>query len=238
LEYLWRGPLAHGIGDCRRRDGPHAGKRSRTAPVPAWQTIPSWAGVGTADHAIPPALQLAMAENAHAHITEVKAPYLSMISDPRCRDQLHSAGRPSHHLTVVLSGQQPGLPAGTTVPAGLAIGEEVLRLCPGRRPRRCRPPGDPVGGDGGVQASSLATGCASCSTGPRALAANRRARAGAGKLGEVRRLVRCSAPGSGTADWSRHPSAASGALAAGAGQTPPGRWGRYGEGMGLGNLGF
>ena len=35
-----------------------------------------------ADHAIPPALQLAMAENAHAHITEVEAPHLSMISDP------------------------------------------------------------------------------------------------------------------------------------------------------------
>jgi pimeloyl-ACP methyl ester carboxylesterase len=50
--------------------------------VPAWQTIPSWAVVGTADHAIPPALQLAMAENAHAHITEVNAPHLSMVSDP------------------------------------------------------------------------------------------------------------------------------------------------------------
>jgi pimeloyl-ACP methyl ester carboxylesterase len=50
--------------------------------VPAWQTIPSWAVVGTADHAIPPPLQLSMAENAHAHITEVDAPHLSMISDP------------------------------------------------------------------------------------------------------------------------------------------------------------
>lgn len=50
--------------------------------VPAWQTIPSWAVVGTADHAIPPALRLAMAENAHSQITEVKAPHLSMISDP------------------------------------------------------------------------------------------------------------------------------------------------------------
>jgi hypothetical protein len=38
--------------------------------------------VGTTDHAIPPARQLAMAENAHAHITEVSAPHLSMISDP------------------------------------------------------------------------------------------------------------------------------------------------------------
>jgi len=50
--------------------------------VPAWKTIPSWAVVGTADHAIPQALQLAMAENAHAHITEVNAPHLSMVSDP------------------------------------------------------------------------------------------------------------------------------------------------------------
>jgi pimeloyl-ACP methyl ester carboxylesterase len=51
--------------------------------VPAWETIPSWAVVGTTDHAIPLALQLAMAENAHAHITEVNAPHVSMISDPR-----------------------------------------------------------------------------------------------------------------------------------------------------------
>jgi pimeloyl-ACP methyl ester carboxylesterase len=50
--------------------------------VPAWQTIPSWAVVGTADHAIPPALQLAMAHAAHAHITEVDASHLSMISNP------------------------------------------------------------------------------------------------------------------------------------------------------------
>ena len=50
--------------------------------VPAWQTIPSWAVVGTADHAIPPALQLAMANTAHAHITRVDASHLSMISDP------------------------------------------------------------------------------------------------------------------------------------------------------------
>jgi pimeloyl-ACP methyl ester carboxylesterase len=50
--------------------------------VPAWKTIPSWAVVGTADHAIPLALQLAMAKNAHAHVTEIHAPHLSMISDP------------------------------------------------------------------------------------------------------------------------------------------------------------
>jgi pimeloyl-ACP methyl ester carboxylesterase len=50
--------------------------------VPAWKTIPSWAVVGTTDHAIPLALQLAMARTAHAHITRVDAPHLSMISNP------------------------------------------------------------------------------------------------------------------------------------------------------------
>jgi hypothetical protein len=38
--------------------------------------------VGTADHAIPLALQLAMANAAHAHITRIDAPHLSMISNP------------------------------------------------------------------------------------------------------------------------------------------------------------
>lgn len=50
--------------------------------VPAWKTIPSWAVVGTADHVILPAVQLAMARHAHAHITRVRAPHLSMISAP------------------------------------------------------------------------------------------------------------------------------------------------------------
>jgi pimeloyl-ACP methyl ester carboxylesterase len=50
--------------------------------VPAWKTIPSWAVVGTADHAIPLALQLAMANTAHARITRVDASHLSMISHP------------------------------------------------------------------------------------------------------------------------------------------------------------
>ena len=51
--------------------------------VPAWQTIPSWAVIGTADHAIPPAELLAMAEQAHAHITLAPgAPHLSMIYNP------------------------------------------------------------------------------------------------------------------------------------------------------------
>jgi pimeloyl-ACP methyl ester carboxylesterase len=56
---------------------------TQTSGVPAWQTIPSWAVIGTADHAIPPAELLAMAEQAHAHITMAPgAPHLSMIYDP------------------------------------------------------------------------------------------------------------------------------------------------------------
>jgi pimeloyl-ACP methyl ester carboxylesterase len=55
---------------------------SEPTGVPAWKTIPSWAVVGTTDHAIPLALQLAMANKAHADITRVDAPHLSMISNP------------------------------------------------------------------------------------------------------------------------------------------------------------
>ena len=50
--------------------------------APAWQSIPSWAVVGTADHVIPLAEQLFMAIRAHARITRIDAPHLSMISDP------------------------------------------------------------------------------------------------------------------------------------------------------------
>jgi pimeloyl-ACP methyl ester carboxylesterase len=50
--------------------------------VPAWKTIPSWALVGLDDNVIPPAGQLAMAQNAGAKITEIHAPHLSMLSNP------------------------------------------------------------------------------------------------------------------------------------------------------------
>ena len=50
--------------------------------APAWQTIRSWAVIGTDDHVIPPAEQFAMAQRAGAHITQIDAPHLSMISDP------------------------------------------------------------------------------------------------------------------------------------------------------------
>ena len=50
--------------------------------TPAWAAIPSWAVIGTANHVIAPAEQLFMATRAHARITEINAPHLSMISDP------------------------------------------------------------------------------------------------------------------------------------------------------------
>jgi pimeloyl-ACP methyl ester carboxylesterase len=50
--------------------------------APAWKTIPSWDVIGTLDHAIPVAAQRFMAKRAHARITEIKAPHLSMIAKP------------------------------------------------------------------------------------------------------------------------------------------------------------
>jgi pimeloyl-ACP methyl ester carboxylesterase len=55
-----------------------------TAPsgTPAWRTIPSWYVLGTIDKAIPPAIQLFMAQRIHAHITRVRAGHLSMVAAP------------------------------------------------------------------------------------------------------------------------------------------------------------
>jgi pimeloyl-ACP methyl ester carboxylesterase len=55
---------------------------STPSGVPAWQTIPSWSVIGTADHVIPAAEQLFMSKRAKAHITEIDAGHLSLISDP------------------------------------------------------------------------------------------------------------------------------------------------------------
>src|SRR6266851_2328396 len=49
---------------------------------PAWKTIPSWAVIGTADHVIPASTQTFMAQRAGAHITDVNAGHLSLISKP------------------------------------------------------------------------------------------------------------------------------------------------------------
>ena len=55
-----------------------------TAPSgpPAWKAIPSWYVLGTIDKAIPPAIQLFMAQRIHAHITRVRAGHLSMVAAP------------------------------------------------------------------------------------------------------------------------------------------------------------
>ena len=49
---------------------------------PAWATIRSWSVIGTQDHVIPPAEQVAMSTHAGAQITEIDAPHLSMVADP------------------------------------------------------------------------------------------------------------------------------------------------------------
>lgn len=55
---------------------------SEPSGPPAWKDLPSWAVVGTGDKVIPPANQLFMAHRAGAHITEVDAGHLSLISRP------------------------------------------------------------------------------------------------------------------------------------------------------------
>ena len=56
--------------------------------APAWTTIPSWDLVGTQDHVIPTAEQLFMAHRAGAHIVEISASHLSMISHPEAVESL------------------------------------------------------------------------------------------------------------------------------------------------------
>jgi hypothetical protein len=48
--------------------------------TPAWKTIPSWDVIGTADQVLPPTAQTFMAQRAGAHVTDVNAGHLSMIS--------------------------------------------------------------------------------------------------------------------------------------------------------------
>ena len=49
---------------------------------PAWKTIPSWAVIGNGDQVIPPAELMFMAKRAGAHITDVDAGHLSLVSEP------------------------------------------------------------------------------------------------------------------------------------------------------------
>jgi len=76
-------PAREGAALAAEQQPPVASILSDTlTTTPAWQTIPSWDVIGTADHVIPPAEQVVMAKRAGSHITEIKAPHLSMISDP------------------------------------------------------------------------------------------------------------------------------------------------------------
>ena len=76
-------PASEGAALAAEQQPPAASILSDTlTTAPAWQTIPSWDVIGTADHVIPPAEQVVMAKRAGSHVTEIKAPHLSMISDP------------------------------------------------------------------------------------------------------------------------------------------------------------
>lgn len=51
--------------------------------TPAWAGIPSWAVVGTHDRIIPIRDQVSMAERAGAHVVQVDAPHLAMVTHDR-----------------------------------------------------------------------------------------------------------------------------------------------------------
>ncbi|MFI1332934.1 alpha/beta fold hydrolase [Streptomyces sp. NPDC020845] len=68
------------LAACQRPFAVSAG--SEPSGAPAWESIPSWAVVGTTDHVIVPDEQRAMAQRANAHITEVEAGHLSLITRP------------------------------------------------------------------------------------------------------------------------------------------------------------
>lgn len=55
---------------------------------PAWESIPSWAVIGTADRVITPHAQRTMAGRAHAIVTEIDAPHLSMLAEPESVTQV------------------------------------------------------------------------------------------------------------------------------------------------------
>jgi pimeloyl-ACP methyl ester carboxylesterase len=60
-----------------------SGAISEQSGTPAWATIPSWYVVGTEDHVIVPAEQIAMAKAIHARITRIPASHLAMVSHPQ-----------------------------------------------------------------------------------------------------------------------------------------------------------
>jgi hypothetical protein len=87
-----------------------------TQQTGAWQTIPSWAVAGTADHAIPLTLQFAAANTAHARITRADAPHPIHDLQSRYRDERDPASRPGDLLTQAFRLRQQ-LARSTQVPA-------------------------------------------------------------------------------------------------------------------------
>jgi pimeloyl-ACP methyl ester carboxylesterase len=61
---------------------------SEPSGPPAWETIPSWALIGTLDRVITPVRQEAMATRAGAQIDTVRAGHLSLISHPEAVTRL------------------------------------------------------------------------------------------------------------------------------------------------------
>jgi pimeloyl-ACP methyl ester carboxylesterase len=74
-------PTQAGIAEAAQRPLLASAGTDVSGP-PAWKTIPTWDVVGTVDKVIPPAEQLFMAHRANAHVTEIPAGHLSMVSDP------------------------------------------------------------------------------------------------------------------------------------------------------------
>ncbi|MFI5712078.1 alpha/beta hydrolase [Kribbella sp. NPDC051620] len=53
-----------------------------TSGEPAWEKIPSWYLVSTADHLIPPAAERFMAARAHSHVVEANTPHAAQVTNP------------------------------------------------------------------------------------------------------------------------------------------------------------
>jgi pimeloyl-ACP methyl ester carboxylesterase len=71
-----------------------ASSLSEPSGPPAWKNLRSWAVVGNDDKVIPRAQQLSMARRAGAHITQVNAGHLSLISRPQqVTDVIEKAAR-------------------------------------------------------------------------------------------------------------------------------------------------